>query len=172
MRSTSILLSAAALAFVASGCVVGSTNEPAVTLGAQALPGYHIQRNAAIPAADISFGFGVTANGQGGYRIVFSDASGASTLFAATITADTAFDPQQTIPITGQETLSMSGTTVNVSGRPGSTFMGVDVVPSSDPIYLDATANGSRTTTQIVFIGAHSGLAQDSSYDPVAFTSP
>src|SRR5258706_4477876 len=88
-------------AVAASGCGARTAVEQSVALGNQALPGYHIQAGASAPAPD--FGFVVTGNGAGGFRIIMSDSSGASTLFTATITTDTAFDPQQTLPITGQE---------------------------------------------------------------------
>ena len=42
----------------------------------------------------------------------------------------------------------------------------------ADPIYLDLAVDGSRANFGIFFTGAVSGSVRESSFNPVAFTSP
>src|SRR5262252_2910595 len=138
----------ALIALLAAGCTV---HEGAVALGPRGAIGYHVAAGSAAPQPD--FGFALTANGQGGYRLFFSNRVSGPTVFSATLTTDGTFDPQQTKPLDGRETLSMTATTVTVGGTPSTAIFGVDVVPSTDPLYVDATADGSRTSMQILFVG-------------------
>jgi hypothetical protein len=152
-----------------SGC---GRHEPAVTLGAQALPGYHVLAGSAtvIPGGDIAYA--VTANGQGGYQLSFIDTQGSPSRFDATISTDGLFDPRQTVGLTGAESVQLvGGNTIAVSGVPGATLEGVSFVSSSDPIYVDGRIDGSRGVA-IYFTGAHTGAIEISSFNPVAFTSP
>ena len=67
MRLSSLVVTLA----LVGGC---SHREPVYTLGAQHLPGYHVQASMTgffFPPGDI--GFAVTANGGGGYTVQFTD---------------------------------------------------------------------------------------------------
>jgi hypothetical protein len=145
-----------------------------VVLGAQAALGYHVLAGAAseLPAGDI--GFVITANGQGGYRLTWSDTLGSTAEFAGTITCDSTFDPTQLKGYSGYETITLSSDnrTITFDSVPGSALDGVDLVSGSDPIYVDMTVNGIHSGFSIYFTGAQSSLLLTSQYDPVAFTSP
>jgi hypothetical protein len=164
-------------ALLAAGCVVhtngGPQNEPVVTLGAQSAPGYHIAQGAstAIPGGDI--GYAVTANGGGGYRVVFTDTVGSPASFTGTITCDGTFDVNQTQAF-GPNTAAQvtAANRIDFSGVPGANVDGIDTVSSTDPIYLTAQIDGSTVGVAIYFTGATTGTVQLSALDPVAFTSP
>jgi hypothetical protein len=171
-------------ATTATGCFVSPAPEPApyqpaptdvaVPLGVQSMPGYHVLAGAAseLPAGDL--GFVVTANGNGGYRLTWSDTQGSLARFSGTITCDTTFDPAQLKPYSGAENLALSAddTTITFDSQPGANVDGVDLVSQSDPIYVDLLVDGSRSGFSIYFTGARSSLLLNSGYDPVAFTSP
>ena len=143
-------------------------------LGLAAMPGYRVAANAAseLPGGDL--GFVVTANGAGGYRVTWSDTLGSAASFTGAITTDGAFDPSQVRGYSGAEDIQVAadGGSLTFSSTPGSAIDGVDLVSSTDPIYLDLRVDGSRSGFGIYFTGAESGALLTSDYDPVAFTSP
>jgi hypothetical protein len=143
-------------------------------LGLAHLAGYRVEPNASaeLPAGDL--GFVITANGQGGYRVTWSDTYGSAAGFTAYLTTDGYFDASQVRGYSGAEDIQMSADagTVTVSSTPGSYVDGIDVVSSTDPIYLDLRVDGARTGFGIYFTGAESGAQLSSDYNPVAFTSP
>jgi hypothetical protein len=166
-----------ALVGVAAGCTVHESSPPndyAVALGARSMLGYHLLANgsSALPAGDI--GYLVTGNGQGGYRVAYTDTQGSPAQFSGTISADRGFDLNQIGKLSGYENVSISsdGLTIQFDSVPGAALDGVDVVSLSDPIYLDARVDGVTSGFSIYFTGARSGLLINSAYDPVAFTSP
>lgn len=191
MRRTNLLLACiAALAF-APGCIVvhdhgggggGNVqpvpqNEPLVQLGPQNYPGYHVlaNANATLPGGDL--GYIVTANGQGGYRVTWTDTNGSAAHFSGTITVDGVIDsnPQNTHGFSGNENLTFTGENqISFDSVPGTGVDGVDLVSSTDPIYLSASIDGYTDPGQvhIYFVGATTQLNNVSSVDPVAFTSP
>ena len=142
-------------------------------LGAAQLLGYRVQSNASaeLPAGDL--GFIVTANGQGGYRITWSDTYGSAASFTGYITTDGYFDASQVRGYSGAEDIQIAADagTVTFSSTPGSYVDGVDVVSSTDPIYVDLRVDGSRSGFGIYFTGAESGAQLAADYNPVAFTS-
>ncbi len=194
MRNLHKLGLALAVAFSATGCVVapdpgpspGGGNPPppapapapaldaARPLGVQQMLGYRVQANASseLPAGDL--GFVVTANGAGGYRVTWSDTYGSAASFTGTITTDGYFDPAQLHGYSGAENIALSADegTITFSSTPGSYVDGVDLVSSTDPIYLDLQVDGARSGFGIYFTGAESGALLTSDYNPVAFTSP
>ena len=143
-------------------------------LGRAQLLGYRVAANASaeLPAGDL--GFVVTANGQGGYRITWSDTYASAASFTGSLTTDGAFDPLQLHGYSGAESVQLSADagTVTFSSTPGSYVDGVDLVSSTDPIYLDLRVDGSRSGFGIYFTGAESHSNLNADYDPVAFTSP
>jgi hypothetical protein len=185
----SLLFACAAMITTATGCIVEPApvdqgpppvhytpppRDVAVSLGAAQALGYHLSAGAdsELPAGDI--GFVVTANGQGGYRLNWSDTLGSSAQFAGTITCDTNFDANQVKGYSGYETIGISPDTrtITFDSVPGSQLDGIDLVSGSDPIYADLTVNGVHSGFSIYFTGAESHLLLTSDYDPVAFTSP
>jgi hypothetical protein len=48
----------------------------------------------------------------------------------------------------------------------------VDLVSSTDPIYVDLLVDGARSGFGVYFTGADSGTQLSTAYDPVAFTAP
>ena len=162
------------------GPVVSPTPTPSpaldapVALGLRAMPGYHVAANASstLPAGDL--GFVVTANGQGGYRITWSDTYGSAAHFSGVITTDGQFDPNQVAHYSGAESIALSSdlSTITFESTPGAALDGVDLVSSTDPIYLDLFVDGARTGFGVYFTGGQSGQLLSSAYVPVAFTSP
>ncbi len=162
----------------APGPVVTPTPTPALdapqALGAQAMLGYHVAANASAALPDGDLGYVVTANGQGGYRVSWSDTLGSAAHFTGVITTDGTFDPNQLSGLSGYENITISSdlSTITFDSTPGTALDGVDLVSSTDPIYLDLSVDGSRTGFSIYVTGAQSGGQLSSAYDPVAFTSP
>jgi hypothetical protein len=143
-------------------------------LGTAQLLGYRVEAGAAaeLPAGDL--GFVITANGQGGYRVTWSDTYGSAANFTGYITTDGYFDASQVRGYSGAEDIQLSADagTITVSSTPGSYVDGVDLVSSTDPIYLDLRVDGARSGFGIYFTGGESGAQLTSDYNPVAFTSP
>jgi hypothetical protein len=147
--------------------------EPTLSLGPQAYPGYRVLAGASssIPSGDL--GFLVTANGQGGYRLVWTDTLGSPSQFHGTVTTDGTFDMRQTQGFSGHEQLTYSGVNqIAFSSVPGSAIDGIDLVSSTDPIYVDAMIDGTHSGVALYFTGASTGALVNSAYDPVAFSSP
>ncbi len=181
-----------AFAVPATGCIVadpgphggggGGGNYPppapaldaARPLGQAQLLGYRVAPGASaeLPAGDL--GFVITANGQGGYRVTWSDTYGSAASFTGSITTDGYFDPSQLNGYSGAEDIQLSADdgTITFASTPGSNVDGVDLVSTTDPIYLDLRVDGSQSGFGIYFTGAESGAQLNSDYDPVAFTSP
>jgi len=147
--------------------------EPTLSLGPSAYPGYRILSNgtASLPGGDL--GYLVTANGQGGYRIVWTDTLGSAARFSGTVTVDGAFDTRQTHGYSGAENLTyLAANQIAFDSIPGANLDGIDLVSTTDPIYLDGQIDGSHVGVNIYFTGAQTGALVDSAYDPVALTSP
>jgi hypothetical protein len=143
-------------------------------LGLEAMLGYHVRANASAGLPDGDLGFIVTANGQGGYRLSWSDTLASTAHFSGSAHTDGVFDLRQLQGATGYENLTVSSdnSTVYFDSVPGASLDGVDLVPSNDPLYLDLEVNGSHQGFSIYFTGADSGQLLTSAYDPVAVTSP
>jgi hypothetical protein len=155
-----------------AGCH-GPDGEPSFVLGARGLTGYHVLAGAqtSIPGGDI--GFLVTANGQGGYALYWTDTAGSPAVFTGNVTTDRGFDPNSTTKVSGSEDVTFTAIDrIDFSGVPGSALEGIQFVSQTDPVYFDLTVDGSHQGFGIFFTGARSGLVQDSLFDPVAFTSP
>ncbi len=158
---------------LAAGCHPSPGSEPVVVLGARGLSGYHVLAgaNTAIPGGDI--GYLVTANGQGGYALYWTDTAGSPAVFTGTVTTDRGFDPNGTTKVDGSENVVFTAVDrIDFSGVPGSGLQGIQFVSQTDPVYFDLLVDQSHQSFGIYFTGAHSGLVEDSFYNPVAFTSP
>lgn len=191
MRLLNKLMTVFALGFVATGCIVehdpvpydpGPAPAPAPApaldspeaMGALGMPGYHVLANGSVGLPDGDLGYMVTANGQGGYRITWTDTLGSAAHFSGTITSDAQFYPSSVVGYSGAEyiTLSSDARTITFDSTPGTYVDGVDLVSATDPIYLDLQVDGARAGFSIYFTGADTGAQLTSAYDPVAFTSP
>lgn len=145
--------------------------DAAEPMGAQAMLGYHVLANGSAALPDGDLGFVVTANGGGGYRITWSDTLGSAADFSGTITTDGYFQSVQ--PYSGEEYIDTpDSSTVTFESQPGTYVDGVDVVSSTDPIYVDLLVDGSHYGFSIYFTGGETGTLQTAAYNPVAFTSP
>src|SRR4051812_17977397 len=168
---------AAVFSFIASGCFVtpgpgpdpdpspGTVYNPppqgqpspqldaAQYLGLRAMLGYRVRAGASAALPDGDLGYVVTANGQGGYRVTWTDTYGTTARFSGSISTDGSFDPAQLQKFSGYENLYLSDDlrTVYFDSVPGAALDGVDVVSSTDPIYLDATVDGSHQAFGIYF---------------------
>jgi len=191
MRNLTKMSLVLAVALNATGCFVaadpgpspyhGGGNPPppapaldaARPLGQAQLLGYRVAAGASaeLPAGDL--GFVITANGNGGYRVTWSDTYGSAAGFSGSITTDGYFDVSQVRGYSGAEDIQISADqgVITFSSTPGSYVDGVDLVSSTDPIYLDLSVDGSRSGFGIYFTGAESGAQLASDYNPVAFTS-
>jgi hypothetical protein len=109
---------------------------------------------AEIPASD--FGFSVTANTTGGYRVAYSDQGGQATCFQAILSVGDeggvvgAFEAGKTIAFGSPKVESSASNEIRIASAPGSDVHGVDVVTTTDPLFLDVFINGT-TTTRIFF---------------------
>jgi hypothetical protein len=150
----------------------GPAGEPQVTLGPTSYPGYHVKANASTSLPGGALGFLVTANGQGAYRVVWTDTLGAGDTFSGTLTTDGSFDATKTNPIGNPNLQRSAANQYAFSSTPGANLDGFDVVSSTDPVYLEAKIDGSTANVAIYFTGATTSQIQTSALDPVAFTSP
>jgi hypothetical protein len=189
MRSLNRLGVLVVLGVMASGCIVadggghhggggGGGTGPVLDaprpLGLAQVLGYRVAANssAVLPSGDL--GYVITADGVGGYRVVWSDTYGSAAVFSGSITTDGSFDFSQLRGYSGAEdiTLSADGGTITFSSVPGANLDGVDLVSSTDPIYVDLRVDGARSGFGIYFTGGESFAQLSSDYNPVAFTSP
>jgi hypothetical protein len=169
MRSLALL---ALPLVVAAGCSSGPPPDSPVHLGARRQLGYHVRAGAASEVPGDELGFVVTANGLGGYRIAWVALAGSTRTFSGSVEADGAIDPATVAPLSGREQIVVraDGSGVDFSSVPEDSADGVDLVPSTDPIYVDLRIDGAPAA--IFFTGADTSRLVQSAYDPVAFTSP
>ena len=104
----------------------------------------------------------------------FGHTQGYESLVTGYITTDGYFDPTQLRGYSGSENIELSADQgmITFGSTPGSYVDGVDLVSSTDPIYLDLRVDNARTGFGTYFTGAESGTVLSSDYNPVAFTSP
>jgi hypothetical protein len=166
---------------LAAGCHVtvvdGNNNttngEPHSIMGSARVPGYHIAANAStvIPGGDI--GFLVTANGQGGFSITWTDTADTAANFAGSLTTDGNFsEVAPCAQCSDDGIVNDQADLIQWSSVPGAALHGFDVATSQDPIYLSLRVDGNASGFGIFFTGAVTGDVIDSAFNPVAFTSP
>jgi hypothetical protein len=169
MRNFSLSCLSTLLLVGAVGC--DSPDHP-VRLGARGLYGYHVSAGASSLVPDGQAGFVVTANGLGGYRIGWVAFDAAPSTFTGNITSDGPFDRPSIVAsgIDTTVTIATDNSAIDFSALTGGSPEYLDFVPLQDPIYVDLRVDGAYG--HIYFTGADTGNVYQSSYDPVAFTSP
>jgi hypothetical protein len=128
----------------------------------------HVAAGAPVTVPDGQYGFVVTANGRGGYRVAWVDAAGAQLRFHGSLFTDGEFS--QIVPTNMRYArLDPSGGRLDFESQPGAGQLGtVDVVSSTDPIVVDVLAGASDG---LIYYADPSG-AQRTIATPAAFTSP
>ena len=162
------------VAVVASlaGCHGRTCAPPTFASSSANYPLVHVQANgtSGLPAGDI--GYIVTANGQGGYRFAWTDTLDTAACFSGIITVQGTLDTAQTHGLSGAEELRFSNAgQLRFASVPGSALDGVDLVSSSESVYLDAYIDGSLSVN-IYFADPASGVIGTTGVNPVAFQSP
>jgi hypothetical protein len=136
----------ALLAVPLSGCIVETVPPPRGCESPSSVGGWLVYRVRAGAGADLPSGdaaYAVTANGQGGYTVAWSDRTGTNAnSFSGTLQATAGFDHSQTHP-KGLAALTLAPTQISFTSLPGTRVDGVDMVTLSDPLYVDARLNGA-----------------------------
>jgi hypothetical protein len=159
-----------------SGCIVEHSHGPGpgpVIPQAGGSGTYHVLAggSAEIPGGDL--GFVITANGQGGYRLAYTDTLGSASEFSGHVTTDGTFDERQLSSLSGSQSFTLTAPNrIDFASIPGANIDGFDLVSSTDPVYVEARVNGFETGFDILFAEAPDGAVVTSSFNPVAFTSP
>jgi hypothetical protein len=126
----------------------------------------HISPGASVSVPDQQYGFTVTANGQGGYRVAWVDAASVGLRFHGSVFVHGSFDQIQSV---GMNYATASGERLDFESKPGAGTLGyVDFVSSTDPITVDALA-GSQPG--LFFFVDGNGTSTTTS-TPATFTSP
>jgi hypothetical protein len=165
-------------AVVGSGCGAGTPGDSntlpfgATLLGPSGRPGYYIL-SGTVPSLDLFryIGFVVSATGSGHYSISWINGNGGPEVFSGAITVDGQFDQQATVGHTGSEGLAFTAPNrLSFQSTPGNNLLGLEVVSTSDPIYVDALINQSHPGVAITLTGENGGT-WSSEFDPVALAA-
>jgi hypothetical protein len=104
----------------------------------------HVQAGGAVTVPDGQYGFTVTANGQGGYRVAWVDTVGAGLRYHGSVFVHGSFSQ---ISSTGMDYATASGERLDFESQPGAGTLGyVDFVTSTDPITVDVLAGAQPGT--------------------------
>ncbi len=126
----------------------------------------HVLAGGSVTIPDGEYGFTVTANGQGGYRVAWVDAAGVGLRFHGSVFVHGSFSQ---ISSTGMNYATATGERLDFESEPGAGALGyVDFVSSTDPITVDALAGSQDGTLWFV---DPSGTT-DTAPTPATFTSP
>jgi len=144
---------------------------PSTTLGSgRARPADQTPQNispgASVTVPDGQYGFTVTANGQGGYRVAWVDAAGVGLRFHGSVFVHGSFDQLSSV---GMNYATATGERLDFESKPGAGTLGyVDFVSSTDPITVDALA-GSQPG---LFFFVDGNNTSTTTSTPATFTSP
>jgi hypothetical protein len=126
----------------------------------------HVAAGADVTVPNGSYGFTVTANGGGGYRVAWVDTAGAGLRYHGSVFVHGGFSQ---ISSTGMNYASATGERLDFESRPGAGTLGyVDFVAATDPITVDVLAGAQGGT---FFYTDGNGVAQTAG-TPATFTSP
>jgi hypothetical protein len=126
---------------------------------------------ATIPQNDI--GFAVTSNGQGGYRVVWTDTLASTACFQGILRTFSAFDTSQTAVIGAPQVNMPAANEIRFASVARNNIDGIDVVTTQAPpagqadLYLEGLVNGTYNVN--VYAG---GQGAPTGANPVAFVSP
>jgi hypothetical protein len=129
-------------------------------------PAAHVLAGGSLTTPDGQYGFTVTANGQGGYRVAWVDPSLVGLRFHGSVFVHGSFSQ---ISSTGMNYATANGERLDFESAPGAGQLGyVDFVSSTDPITVDVLA-GSQGGT-IWFPDTNGTVTM--TITPATFTSP
>ncbi len=179
----SLFAGALLLGGLLSGCVVVHDHpRPVTPVATCAVPTFdNFQGN--YPAFGIAPGasteispgdsaFAMTANGNGTFRLTWSDTNGLSTCFTGLITGLTPFSTSQVSGFSGYETFQFNrANQIAFASIPGANVDGIDFFAAQDPVYIDAFADNSAAVN-IYFTSSATGLVSTTGANPAAFSSP
>jgi hypothetical protein len=143
---------------------------PTVAAQTTAYPLYKIVPNGTATLAPGDVGFIVTANTSGGYRVAWTDETGGQYCMTGIIRGNGGLDTNQTIKLSGMETVSANAQEVRFASKPGTRIDGIDVVTLGDPMYLDAYINGTLTNVRIYYRQAPSNQVTTAIENPASFS--
>jgi hypothetical protein len=165
-----LLLGAAAFAV---GC--SNLDPQAVLLGAKQMPGYYVTSHDQPGFSSTFYGFMVGADAANHYSIAWIDSPGGSDWFSGTVMTDGTFDPNSTFAHTGAEAVTFDAPNqITFASQPGRSLHGIDLVTSTNIIYLDARINKSHVGANVEFIALTSScvpITWNTTVNPVAFTT-
>jgi hypothetical protein len=125
-----------------------------------------VQPGGSVTIPDGEYGFTVTANGQGGYRVAWVDAAGVGLRFHGSVFVHGSFSQ---ISSTGMNYATASGERLDFESQPGAGALGyTDFVTSTDPITVDVLA-GSQDGS--LWFDDGNGVTETAN-TPGTFTSP
>jgi hypothetical protein len=148
----------------------GDGGGPATNLGSgRARPAdrtaLHLLANGSATVPNGQFGFTVTANGQGGYRVAWVDAAAVGLRFHGSIFVHGSFSQVSSL---GMSYATAAGERLDFESQPGAGSLGyVDFVSSTDPITVDVLAGAQDGTLYF-----NAGGIQQTAITPATFTSP
>jgi len=173
-----------ASASLLAGCIVvhdhnnnqplpNTCSVPAPVVYSSNFPAFHVLVNAnspVIPAGDGAYA--VTSNGNGTYRLAWTDNTGLSSCFSGRITGIDNFNASQVTGLSGLETISLiAPNQIGFASIPGSTVDGVDFFAQQDPIYVDVYDDNSQSVN-IYYTDGTTTLPMTTGANPAAFLSP
>jgi hypothetical protein len=104
----------------------------------------HVFAGGSVTVPNGEYGFTVTANGQGGYRVAWVDAAAVGLRFHGSIFVHGSFSQ---ITSTGMNYATAAGERLDFESQPGAGSLGyVDLVASTDPITVDVLAGAADGT--------------------------
>jgi hypothetical protein len=139
------------------------------------MPGlYHLTPNASAFIPSGQRGFAITANGQGGYRIAWSDHSTQTTTttprtFTGSVTTTGTFSGVQ--KVYGSEQITTTGGRLTFASQPLDQLHGVDLMSSVDPIVITGQIDGSAVDVRFYFSTNPTGPTSATD-DPITVRSP
>ncbi len=129
---------------------------------------FHVDEGASIPLPADTFGYLITTNTGGSYRIVWTDTQNSAAEFSGSITNDGGFS--QVVAYGAASAQLTQSNQIDFDSVPGANLDGVDFLANSEPIYLYGEIDGRYSTATIYFADSSGTLVMTSS--PGGFTTP
>jgi hypothetical protein len=172
----------AGVGVISAGCVVvhdngpppppPTCNIPGPVTYTSSFPAFHVLANASTAIAAGDAGYAVTSNGNGTYRLTYSDTANLATCFTGRITGIDPFSSTQVTGFSGAESIQLiAPNQIGFASVPGAAVDGVDFFAAKDPVYVDVFADGSGSVN-IYYTDGVTGTIQTTGANPAAFFSP